>query len=50
MRMANRDGEGVGGVMRFWILRQVQEKSDHPLDLSLFSAAISDDRAFDLER
>ncbi len=48
--MAEGDGEGVGGVGRFWGFVEVQEGLDHQGDLVFAAAAVGGDELLDLER
>ena len=50
MKVAERDRERVGGVVRFRNFLQPQHGADHLLNLHLARAAISDERDFHLQR
>ena len=47
--MADRDGEGVGGIGRLGRLVEGQQAGDHELDLLFGSEAVADDGALDGE-
>ena len=50
MHVANRDRQRVCRVVGSWRFIEAKQQLDHLLHLLLLSAAIPDDRAFDLRR
>jgi len=48
--MADRDGKGVGDVVRFWRVFEAEELGDHELDLALVGASVADDGQLHLGR
>ena len=50
VQMTDRNGEGVGGVVRRRRRVEAEQQADHALDLVLVGAAVADDGALDLGR
>ena len=48
MQVADRHGQGIGGVVRRRRLRQAEQQLDHLLHLVLLGPAVAHDRALDL--
>ena len=47
---ADRDREGIGGIVGSWQLLHVEHQLHHPLDLALVGAAVASDGHLDLVR
>jgi len=50
MHMADRDGQGIGGVVRRWRGGKTEEQFHHLRHLVLLGASVPDDRALDFGR